>query len=71
MTEQMMTAAFYRGNRSFSVEQIKKPVPAAGEVCIRIAIAVFAAICMSSMAIWMAVSDLMLSAMKCSAPSTA
>ena len=37
MTEQMMTAAFYRGNRSFSVEQIKKPVPAAGEVCIRIA----------------------------------
>ena len=37
MIEQMMTAAFYRGNRSFSVEQIKKPVPAAGEVCIRIA----------------------------------
>ncbi len=37
MTEQMMTAAFYRGNRRFSVEQIKKPTPAANEVSIRIA----------------------------------
>jgi len=37
MTEQMMKAAFYRGNRSFSVEQIEKPAPAADEICIRIA----------------------------------
>ena len=37
MTDQMMTAAFYRGSRSFSVEQVAKPTPAANEVSIRIA----------------------------------
>ncbi len=37
MTEQTITAAFYRGNRTFSVEQRSAATPGAGEVAVRIA----------------------------------
>ena len=37
MSEQMINAAFYRGNKTFSVEQKPYSAPAAGEVAVRIA----------------------------------
>ena len=37
MTEQMINAAFYRGNQTFSVEQKPYIAPGAGEVAVRIA----------------------------------
>ena len=37
MTEQTIQAAFYRGNKSFSVEARQIAAPAAGEVAVRIA----------------------------------
>ena len=37
MSEQTIQAAFYRGNKSFSVETRQMPAPSAGEVAVRIA----------------------------------
>ena len=37
MSEQTIQAAFYRGNKSFSVEARQMPAPGAGEVAVRIA----------------------------------
>ena len=37
MSEQTIQAAFYRGNKSFSVEARQMPAPSAGEVAVRIA----------------------------------
>ncbi len=37
MTAETITAAYYRGNKSFSVEQIAVPTPGPGEVAVRIA----------------------------------
>ena len=37
MNEQMISAAFYRGNKTFIVEQTEAAKPASGEVAVRIA----------------------------------
>ena len=46
MTEQMISAAFYRGNKTFTVEQTQAAEPAPGEVAVRIA---FCGICGTDM----------------------
>ena len=49
MTEQMISAAFYRGNKTFTVEQTQAAQPAPGEVAVRIA---FCGICGTDMHVY-------------------
>jgi 2-desacetyl-2-hydroxyethyl bacteriochlorophyllide A dehydrogenase len=49
MNEQMISAAFYRGNKTFIVEQTEAAKPASGEVAVRIA---FCGICGTDMHVY-------------------
>jgi 2-desacetyl-2-hydroxyethyl bacteriochlorophyllide A dehydrogenase len=49
MTEQMISAAFYRGKKTFTVEQTKAAQPGPGEVAVRIA---FCGICGTDMHVY-------------------
>ena len=49
MGDQTINAAFYRGDKTFKVEQTSAPAPAAGEVAVRIA---FCGICGTDMHVY-------------------
>lgn len=49
MTQQTITAAFYRGDKTFKVEQTQSPAPGEGEVSVRIA---FCGICGTDMHVY-------------------